>query len=347
VILWVYERIVIMKILFIGGTGRISASITKLCIKRGYEVFLLNRGIRGTQLLNDEIQGAVHLQGDINDEPRVSELLKGHYFDAVANFINFTPQQVERDIRLFSEITGQYIFISSASAYQKPLSHYVITESTPLSNPHWEYSRNKIACEMLLMQQYREKAFPVTIVRPSHTYDKTAVPVAVHGHNGPWQVMKRMLEGKPVLVHGDGSSLWVLTHSKDFAKAFEGLLGNIHAIGEAVHITSDEVLTWNQIYTLIGRELRVKPQLLHVATDTIVAANPDFDGPLWGDKAHSVVFDNSKIKSLVPGFNATIRFDVGIRESVTNFLATPELQKNDPDFDLFTEQVVRAQRGGL
>jgi len=325
-----------MKILFIGGTGRISMSVTNLCVSLGHQVFLLNRGQRQIP------EGAVHLQGDINDEAHVSALLKGHHFDAVANFINYAPEEIQRDIRLFSGITNQYIFISTASAYQKPLSHYKITESTPLANPFWEYSRKKIACEELLMAEYREKGFPLTIVRPSHTYDKTAVPVAVHG-GSPWPVLKRMRENKPVLVHGDGSSLWVLTHSEDFAKGLVGLLGNFHAIGEAIHITSDEVLTWNQIYAIIGRELGVTPRICHVPTNTLVAANPEYEGPFWGDKANSVVFDNSKIKSLVPGFNATIRFDMGVRESVAHFLATPSLQKEDPDFDRFCEEVIRVQ----
>ncbi|MCL2841150.1 MAG: SDR family oxidoreductase [Defluviitaleaceae bacterium] len=331
-----------MKILFIGGTGRISASITELCVSLGHEVYLLNRGLRSTSVPT----GAIHLQGDINDETLVSALIKDHYFDAVANFINFTPAQVQRDIRLFRGKTDQYIFISTASAYQKPLSHYKITESTPLSNPYWEYSRKKIDCEELLVAEYRKNGFPITIVRPSHTYDKTALPVAVHGGN-PWQVVKRMQESKPVLVHGDGASLWVLTHSRDFARAFEGLIGNIHAIGEAVHITSDEVLTWNQIYTIIGRVLGVAPKICHVPTNTIIAANPDFEGTLWGDKANSVVFDNSKIKSLVPGWNATIRFDVGIRESIAYHLANPDLQKEDLDFDRFCDAIIQAQLGNL
>jgi len=329
-----------MKILFIGGTGRISASITQLCLKKGFEVYLLNRG----QRIPQGFSGAVHLQGDISDTAQVNSLLKGHNFDAVANFINFVPQQVKRDIDLFSGRTGQYIFISSASAYQKPLSNYLITESTPLANPFWEYSRNKIACEEILMEEYRKNGFPITIVRPSHTYDKTAVPVAVHGGKGPWQVIKRMQEGKPVIVHGDGSSLWVLTHSGDFAKGFVGLLGNIHAIGESVHITSDEVLTWNRIYELIARELGITPRLHYIPSETLAAAGTQFDlgGTLLGDKAHSVVFDNSKIKSLVPEFCATTRFDMGVRESIANFLATPALQQEDTEFDDFTEKMIRA-----
>ena len=325
-----------MKILFIGGTGRISESITKLCIQLGYEVYLLNRGNRALP------PGALHLQGDINDEAQVAALTKNHYFDAVANFINYTPDQVERDIRLFAGRTGQYVFISSASAYKKPAAGGIITESTPLYNPYWQYSRDKIACEERLVQEYRQTGFPITIVRPSHTYDRNAIPIGVYGSGGQWQVLKRILEGKPILVHGDGSSLWTLTHSQDFAKAFTGLLGNIHAIGEAVHITSDEVLTWDQIHMLIGRALGVEAKLHHVTSDYLVALEPQRAGPLWGDKNQCAVFDNSKIKQLVPDYCATIRFDTGIKWSVETFLQNPALQKEDADFDAFTEKVIKA-----
>jgi len=324
-----------MKLLFIGGTGRISTAITKLCVKMGHQVYLLNRGTKGV------IDGANHLQGDINDESHVAELIKPHTFDVVANFINYMPEQIERDIRLFAGRTGQYVFISSTSAYQKPLAHYKITESTPLANPYWQYARDKIACENRLMDEYRENGFPVTIVRPSHTYDRNVVPVSVYGANGQWQVLKRMLEGKPVLVHGDGLSLWTVTHSDDFAKGFVGLLGNIHAIGEAVHITSDESLTWNQIYVLIGKALGVEPKMYHVASDFLIALNPGYEGNLLGDKAYSVVFDNSKIKRLVPDFCANIRFDMGVTWSVENYLSKPEMQRDDTEFDLFCDGVVR------
>ena len=325
-----------MKLLFIGGTGRISAAITKLCVQMGHEVYLLNRGTKGV------IDGAIHLQGDINDGAHVAELIKNHTFDVVANFINYTPNQVERDIWLFTGRTKQYVFISSTAAYQKPLGHYRITESTPLANPYWQYARDKIACENRLMEAYRESGFPVTIVRPSHTYDRNVVPVSIYGANGQWQVLKRMLEGKPVLVHGDGLSLWTVTHSDDFAKGFVGLLRNIHAIGEAVHITSDESLTWNQIYVLIGRALGIEPNVYHVASDFLIALNPGYEGNLLGDKAYSVVFDNSKIKRLVPNFCATIRFDTGVKWSVENYLNKPEMQKDDAEFDLFCDRVVQA-----
>ncbi|MCL1788399.1 MAG: SDR family oxidoreductase [Defluviitaleaceae bacterium] len=328
-----------MKLLFIGGTGRISAAITNLCVANGHQVYLLNRGVRGI------VDGAVHLQGDINDEAHVASLIKGHTFDVVANFINYTPAQVARDIRLFAGRTAQYVFISSTAAYQKPLSHYKITESTPLANPFWQYARDKIACENLLMDEYRQSGFPVTIVRPSHTYDRNVVPVSVYGEKGQWQVLQRMLDGKPVLVHGDGLSLWTLTHTDDFAKGFAGLLGNAHALGEAVHITSDESLTWNQIYMLIGRALGVTPQIYHVSSDFLIAANPAYQGNLLGDKAYSVVFDNSKIKRLVPGFCAGIRFDTGVKWAVDNYLAKPEMQVRDPAFDLFCDRVVAACEG--
>jgi len=325
----------IMKLLFIGGTGRISAAITKLCVQMGHQVYLLNRGTRGI------IDGAIHLQGDINDGSHVAELIKNHTFDVVANFINYTPEQIERDIWLFTGRTRQYVFISSTAAYQKPLGHYKITESTPLANPYWQYARDKIACENRLMEAYRESGFPVTIVRPSHTYDRNVVPVSIYGANGQWQVLKRMLEGKPVLVHGDGLSLWTVTHSDDFAKGFVGLLGNIHAIGEAMHITSDESLTWNQIYVLIGRALGVEPNIYHVTSDFLIALNPGYEGNLLGDKAYSVVFDNSKIKRLVPDFCANIRFGMGVKWSVENYLSKPKMQRDDAAFDLFCDGVVR------
>jgi len=328
-----------MKLLFIGGTGRISMSITKLCASLGYDLYLLNRGNK-----NNELSANIkHLKGDINDEKHVADLIKNHYFDAVVNFINYTPDQVERDIRLFAEKTSQYIFISTASAYQKPLSYINITESTLLRNPYWEYSRQKIKCEEVLINEYRKSGFPITIVRPSHTYDKTAVPISISGAYGSWPVLKRMMEGKKVLIHGDGSSLWVLTHSRDFANGFAGLLNNYHAIGESFHITSDEVLTWNQIYALVGKALGVKPKIVHAPTNTIIKKRPDLIGPLWGDKANSVIFDNSKIKRFVPDFVAATRFETGVKESVEHFLKTPSLQKEDPDYHRFIDEVIQVQ----
>ena len=328
-----------MKILFIGGTGTISMAITRLLAERGEEVFLLNRGSRSAELP----QGVRVIQCDINDESAVREKLDGMRFDAVCEFIGFVPAQVNRDFRLFRDITKQYIYISSASAYQKPLSDYRITESTPLSNPHWHYSRDKIACEEFLIKQYRENGFPVTIVRPSHTYDERSVPLGVHGDKGSWQVLKRMIDGKPVIIHGDGTSLWTITHNSDFAKAFVGLIGNIHAIGEAYHITSDESATWNQIYSIIADELGVELKAVHVPSEFLAAvSNYDFEGGLIGDKSNTVVFDNAKIKRAVPDFTATVRADMGIRQTIRNVLKHPELQTADPEFDEWCDRVIEA-----
>lgn len=334
-----------MKALFIGGTGTISTEISKLAVSRGWELYLLNRGNNSTKL--GDVTGINNIKADISDEENVSKLLQDLSFDVVANFINFVPEQVERDIRLFAGRTRQYIFISSASAYQKPLSDYRITESTPLANPYWKYSRDKIECEEILTREYRKSGFPVTIVRPSHTYDDYHIPVGLHGRNGAWQVVKRMLEGKPVIVHGDGNTLWTMTRSEDFAKGFVGLMGNIHAIGEAVNITSDESLTWNQIYECIGGVLGVKPELCHISTDFLTACEPSVEGGLKGDKSNTVVFDNSKLKRLVPGFNADIRFDQGIRRSVECFMSNPDLQAEDAAFDKWCDAVVNAYNEGI
>jgi len=326
-----------MKALFIGGTGILSSAISNSLVGQGYELYLLNRGNN-----NDRVpEGTNILKADINDEAYVSDLIKDFSFDVVADFIAFVPSQIERDIRLFTGKTKQYIFISSASAYQKPLSDYRITESTPLSNPYWEYSRNKIACEELLQAEYRKNGFPITIVRPSHTYDERSIPLGVHGNEGSWQVIKRMLSNKPVIIHGDGTSLWTLTHNSDFAKGFIGLMGNTHAIGEAVNITSDESLTWNQIYQIIASSLDVKLNAVHIASEYLAACSAyDFTGSLIGDKSNSVVFDNSKLKRLVPGFTPTVRFDQGVRMVLENILLNPEFQKEDPEFDMWCDKVI-------
>ncbi|MFS0725325.1 SDR family oxidoreductase [Paenibacillus sp. 1P07SE] len=328
-----------MKALFIGGTGTISAAITRQLAEQGCELYLLNRGNR-----NDRLPEGVHiLEGDIKDEARVAELVKDLSFDVVADFIAFVPEHLERDYRLFAGKTKQFMFISSASAYQTPLSDYRVTEGTPLANPYWEYSRNKIACEDYLMRQYREQGFPITIVRPSHTYDERSIPLGVHGKNGSWQVAKRMLAGKPVIIHGDGTSLWTMTHNRDFAKGFIGLMGNIHAIGEAVHITSDESVTWNQIYGIIADALGVELDAVHVPSTFLDACGDyDFKGGLLGDKANTVVFDNAKLKRLVPDFVATTRLDQGIRETVAHILANPDLQKEDPEFDEWCDRVIQS-----
>ncbi len=324
-----------MKALFIGGTGTISGAVSELAIQNGVELTLLTRSGKGPE-------GAEQIACDINDEDTAFSILKDRSFDVVADFVAFRPEQVERDIRLFQGKTEQYIFISSASAYQKPLAHPIITESTPLYNPYWQYSRDKIACETLLMAAYRSEGFPVTIVRPSHTYGDRSVPVSIHGANGSWQILARMLEGKPVIVHGDGLSLWTFTHNTDFAKGFWGLMGNPHAIGEAVHITSDESLTWNAAFSAIGRALGVEPILQHISSDLLSALRPELLGTLLGDKANSVRFDNTKIKRLVPDFCATVRFDQGVHRTVDYVRTHPECQKPDPEFDTWCDRVIKA-----
>lgn len=327
-----------MKALFIGGTGTISMAISqKLSQMPEWELYLINRGNKNSSLPTNIHQ----IKADINDEKKVEELLGDLSFDVVCDFIGFTTEHVERDYRLFHNRTRQYIFISSASAYQKPLSSPIINESTPLANPYWQYSRNKIACEEFLMKMYRENGFPITIVRPSHTYGDYSVPLGVHGKLGSWQVLKRMIEQKPVIIHGDGTSLWTMTHNSDFAKGFVCLMGNIHAIGEAFQITSDESLTWNQIYQTIANHLNVPLKACHISSE-FLASTSDFDlmGSLIGDKANSVIFDNSKLKRVVPDFCATVRFDQGIRKTIEYVLSHKECQQEDKEFDEWCDKII-------
>jgi nucleoside-diphosphate-sugar epimerase len=334
-----------MKVLLIGGTGTISLAISKLLIDQGWELYLLNRSNRSKEFENHNVK---FITCDINNEEKAKELLDGIDFDVVADFIAFTPEQLERDYRLFHGRAKQFIFISSASVYQKPLSDYRVSEGTPLSNPYWEYSRNKITCEDYLMKIYRKNGFPVTIVRPSHTYDERSIPLGVHGSKGSWQIAKRMLEGKPVIIHGDGTSLWTMTNSTDFAKGFVGLMGNIHSIGEAVQITSDETLTWNQIYNSIADALGVKLNAIYVSSWFLDACSDhDFKGSLIGDKANSVVFDNVKLKRIVPDFVATIPFHMGIRKTIKYILEHPEYQILDKEFDEWCDRVVLAMNNAI
>lgn len=328
-----------MRALLIGGTGTISMAITKLLVQKEWEVYLLNRGNRSSEL-PEEVK---LINVDINDEEAVRAKIADMTFDVVGEFIGFVPSQIERDIRLFKGKTRQYIYISSASAYHKPVRDYRITEGTTMANPYWQYSRDKIACEELLLKEYKENGFPVTIVRPSHTYDNRSVPLGVHGKNGSFQVLKRMMEGKPVIIHGDGTSLWTMTHNSDFAIGYVGLMGNLHAIGEAFHITNDESLTWNQIYQAIADALGVELKPYYVSSRFLAdCSDMDLEGSLIGDKANSVVFDNSKLKKIVPEFKATKHFDQGIRETIENIMATPELQREDPEFDLWCDKVIEA-----
>jgi nucleoside-diphosphate-sugar epimerase len=316
-----------MKVLFIGGTGLISSACSELAIERGVDLFILNRNQSGKYPLP---QGARLLVGNVHgDEAALAQLLERHAFDVVVDWIAFTPEDIERDLRVFIGRTGQFVFISSASAYQKPPRHYLITEETPLENPFWEYSRSKIACEERLMQARQEQAFPVTIVRPSHTYGPSQIPLCMNSWQHPYTAIDRMKRGRQIIVPGDGTSLWVLTWNGDFAKGFLGLLGNQKAIGEAYHITSDEVLTWNQIYREAGRALGVDPQIVHVPSDLIAAYNPDAVGSLIGDKANSAVFDNSKIKALVPDFQCSVSWSEGVHRVLAWFQADPSRQSID------------------
>ncbi|MCR5209582.1 MAG: SDR family oxidoreductase [Lachnospiraceae bacterium] len=330
------------KALFIGGTGTISTAIVKrLANDPAWEVWVLNRGNR-PQVLPANV---VSVTADINDEDAVLAKIGDETFDCVCEFIGFTRSQVERDHRLFNGKTKQYIYISSASAYHKPASGYIITEGTSLSNPYWQYSRDKIECEEFLMKKYREEGFPVTIVRPSHTYDERNIPLGVHGKKGFWQVIKRMLEGKPVIIQGDGSSLWTVTWNADFAIGYTALMGDRHAIGEAFQITSDETLTWDQIYATVADALGVKLNAYHVSTEMLAALGDpygfDFTGSLMGDKSVSVVFDNSKLKRIEPNMKTNVSFDEGVKRAVEYVLTHPEeCQVEDPEFDEWCDRVI-------
>lgn len=329
-----------MKALFIGGTGTISTAITKhLAQMPGWEVYLINRGSRN-EILPNNIKTIV---ADVNDEAAVNEKIKGMEFDTVCDFIGFVPEQLERDFRLFNGKTRQFMYISSASAYQKPLANHIITESTPLDNRYWEYSRNKIACEQLLAKYYRENGFPITIVRPSHTYDERNLPLGVDGPKGCYQVLKRMMDGKPVIIHGDGTTLWTVTHNSDFAKAFVGLMGNAHAIGETFQITSDEMLTWNQIYQTVAQILNVPFKPYYVSSRFLAdVSDYGYEGSLIGDKANTVIFDNSKIKRAVPEFTATTRFDQGARICIEYIMSHKDAQREDPEFNAWCDRVIEA-----
>lgn len=320
-----------MKVLFIGGTGIISSGCSPLAVDRGIDLYFLNRA----QSSRATPDGVTQLIGDIRDPQSVSQAIAGHTFDAVVNWIAFTPNHIQQDIDLFTGKTGQYLFISSASAYQTPPSTLPVTESTILDNPYWEYSRNKIACEELLVDAYRKSKFPMTIVRPSHTYDERLLPFD-HG----WTVVDRMRKGKKVVVHGDGTSLWVLTHHKDFAKGFVPLLGNSHAIGESYHITSDELLSWNQIYDVVAQAAGTTAQKVHVASETIAKHDPDRGPGLLGDKANSMIFDNTKIKNLAPDFLCTHPFSHGAKEIIAWYDADPARQVVNPTFDSLQDKLV-------
>ena len=324
-----------MKVLFLGGTGFISTAVSRLALARGIELYHLNRGRRGADL-----PGVQSIVADIHLPGQAQAALAGQQFDVVVDWIAYTPADIERDLALFAGRVKQFIFISSASAYQKPPSHPIITESAPLHNPFWDYSRNKIACELRLLQALRDDGFPITIVRPSLTYD-TNFPIAIGGWDS-YTLIDRLKTGRPLIVHGDGSSLWVVTHSDDFARGFVGLLGNAQAIGHAFHITSDEVLTWNQIYETIAEAAGAKAHLVHIASDFIAKVSPDLGHGLLGDKAWSVIFDNSKIKTFVPGFQAVIPFREGIRRTLAWFEADPRRCRIDEGVNTEMDRILAA-----
>jgi nucleoside-diphosphate-sugar epimerase len=331
-----------MKILFVGGTGLISSACTRLAVDRGLEVFLLNRGNNP-----DRAHGATQVIADLHDEVATARALAGHRFDAVVDWIAFTPDDIERDLRLFGGRTGQFIFISSASAYLKPLSDWIIREDTPLGNPFWEYSRNKIACEERLLKAFREDGFPVTIVRPSLTYGDTQVPLLVNSWQRPYTAIARMRRGKPMIVPGDGTSLWTITHNSDFAKGFVGLLGRRQTIGHAFNIVSDEVLTWDELYRQTAAAAGVEARIVHIASDFIAACMPELTGTLIGDKSVSSVFDTTKIKRFVPDFRATTPFAEGIRRTVAWFDADPARQQVDMEMDERLDRLVSVYETGL
>jgi nucleoside-diphosphate-sugar epimerase len=332
-----------MRVLFIGGTGIISTACTRLAAKRGIDLTLLTRGRRATELP----AGVKTLSLDIENEASASRALGETTFDVVVDWIAFTPEQIERDLSLFRGRVRQYVFISSASAYQKPSTHYLITESTPLANPFWDYSRNKIACEERLMRVYREEGFPITIVRPSLTYGETQVALAINSWAKSYTVVDRMRRGKKVIVPGDGSSLWTITHNTDFAKGLVGLLGLEPAIGHAFHITSDEVMSWDQYYRITAEAAGVEPKLIHIPLDFISACLPTSQGGLLGDKAVSVVFDNTKIKRFVPGYCATTPFGRGIRRTLEWFDADPARRQVDGEANATWDRLIEAYERGM
>jgi len=321
-----------MKILFIGGTGIISSACSQLAIDRGFELVLLNRG----KSIRPIPKGAQVLTGDIRDMASAQAALGNSKFDAVVDWIAFTTDHIKADIELFRDRTDQYIFISSASAYQTPPVNLPVTESTPLANPIWEYSRNKIACEELLVKTYREAQFPFTIVRPSHTYDKTLLPM-----HGGYTIVDRMRKGQKVVVHGDGSSLWVMTHHRDFAKGLVGLLGNNRAIGDIFHITSDELLTWNQIFDIVARAAGTTADIVHIPSDVIARYDSEWGDSLLGDKTHSIIFDNSKIRRVVPDFMATIPFKQGAEEIIHWYDANPNQQIIDQALNATIDKMIK------
>jgi nucleoside-diphosphate-sugar epimerase len=331
-----------MKILFIGGSGVISRAVTQQTLAAGHELWLLNRG------QHRPVDGVRSLLADVNDPAATRAALAGHEWDVVVQWIAFGPADIERDAALFRGRTRQYVFISSASIYEKPASHYVITEATPRVNPHWEYSRKKIAAELALEAAHAAAPFPYTIVRPSLTYGDDQIPLVLNAWQAPWTAVDRMRRGAPVIIPGDGTSVWTITHNTDFATGLLGLFGHPGALGEAFHITSDEALTWNQYFALTAAAAGVtSPKFVHIASDFVIACVPAVEGTLLGDKAVSAVFDNAKLKRLVPHFATRTRFAEGIRRTVAWFEADPARRKIDAELNQRWDKLVAAYERGL
>ncbi len=327
-----------LSVLFLGGTGIISSACTVRALALGMEVSVLNRGTSTARPLPEGCQSLV---GDLSDPDSFRAAVGDRDFDVVADFRAFVPADVTSRLDVLEGRVGQYVFISSASAYQTPPGRLPVRESTPLSNPFWQYSRDKIACEDLLVAAYRERALPMTIVRPSHTYDQTLLPF-----DGGWTVVDRMRRGLEVVVPGDGTSLWTLTHHTDFAHAFVGLLGQPAALGESFHITSDEWLAWNEIYTTVAAAAGVEPRLVHVPSDAIAAADPGWGAGMLGDKSHSMIFDNTKVKRLVPDYVARVPFSQGAREIMAWFEGDPARQEVNSAINATMDDLVARYRVG-
>jgi nucleoside-diphosphate-sugar epimerase len=330
------------RILFIGGTGTISTAVTELLSREGADLYLFNRGNKTERVP----RGVKLINGDIRDIETAEKVLKDFEFDIVADWVAYNPEHILNDIGLFGKNLKQYIFISSASAYEKPPSHYLIKETTPLSNPYSKYAREKAACEKVLMDEYNNNNFPCTIIRPSYTYYRS-IPFILNSKTHPWTIIDRMLKGKKIIVPGDGTSLWTLTHAVDFAKGFAGLLGNERAIGEVFHITSDEVLTWDKITDAIADAAGINPDIIHIPSDFICYYEPEYIAGLMGDKAVSVVFDNSKIKNFVPRFSADILFKDGIKHSIEWFKSNPALCSVDDGFNKLCDEIIFSYERGF
>ncbi len=325
-----------MKVLFIGGTGLISSAASKLAVQKGIDLTLLNRGNKDSLVP----EGATVVHADINNVEEMKSFLSDKHYDVVVNWIIFEPSGIDRDVELFTGKTNQYIFISTVATYQRPVTYYLNNESTPQSNPSWDYAVNKIACEEKIIKAYREQGFPMTIVRPSHTYGLGSIPAVLNSGSHHWTIVDRMLNGKKIIVPGDGTSLWTITHNTDFAKGIVGLLGNIQTLGQAFHITSDEVKTWDQYINIIGQTVGVKPNIIHISSDAISTYMPEVKGGLIGDASNSYVMDNTKIKRFVPDYVATMNFENGIRQTIELFQNNPEMKTIDDDLNTKMDRLI-------